>query len=50
LGWVGQLIERQSTLLAYIDVFGVAAIFAAIMVPLALVPLRPVHTRAATTY
>jgi DHA2 family multidrug resistance protein len=47
LGWIGQLIERQSTLLAYIDVFWAAAVFAAIMVPLALVLLRPVDPQAA---
>jgi MFS transporter, DHA2 family, multidrug resistance protein len=47
LGWIGQVIERQATLLAYIDVFWVAGVFAALMVPLALLLLRRVDTHAA---
>jgi DHA2 family multidrug resistance protein len=47
VGWIGQLIGRQSTLLAYIDVFWASAVFAAIMVPLALLLLRPVDPHAA---
>lgn len=34
-------------MLAYIDVFWVAAVFAALMVPLALILLRPVDTNVA---
>lgn len=40
--WIGQAVAKQSTLLAYIDVFWIAGAFAAIMVPLILVFLRPV--------
>jgi MFS transporter, DHA2 family, multidrug resistance protein len=49
LSWIGQLVNQQSTLLAYIDVFWAAAIFVAIMVPLALLLLRPVNIGAAPT-
>lgn len=45
-GWLGEAVAQQATLLAYIDVFRSAAVFAAIMVPLALLLLRPVDTRA----
>jgi DHA2 family multidrug resistance protein len=41
LAWIGQTVEKQSTLLAYIDVFWIAGMFAAMMVPLILVFLRP---------
>ena len=40
IGWVGQLVQSQSALLAYIDVFWAYAVFAALMVPLALFLLR----------
>jgi DHA2 family multidrug resistance protein len=36
LGWIGQTILTQSTLLSYLDVFWGAAIFAALMVPVTL--------------
>jgi MFS transporter, DHA2 family, multidrug resistance protein len=42
LAWIGQTIAKQATLLAYIDVFWIAGIFAAILVPLILLFLRPV--------
>src|SRR5262249_56520807 len=46
LAQIGQLVQNQSTLLAYVDVFFAFAIFAALMVPLALT-LRPVPPGAA---
>jgi MFS transporter, DHA2 family, multidrug resistance protein len=36
IGWIGQTVQIQSTLLSYLDVFWGAAIFAALMVPVAL--------------
>jgi len=45
-GWIGQVIEQQATLLGYIYVFWVAAVFAALMVPLVLLMLRRVDTVA----
>ncbi|HEY2754399.1 MAG TPA: DHA2 family efflux MFS transporter permease subunit, partial [Pseudolabrys sp.] len=47
IGWIGQMVENQAALLAYIDVFRQAALFAAIMVPLVLLLLRPVDQKAA---
>jgi DHA2 family multidrug resistance protein len=47
IGWIGQMVESQAALLAYIDVFRQAALFAAIMVPLVLLLLRPVDQKAA---
>ena len=44
--WVAQTLDSQSTLLAYIDVFWVSALFAAAMVPLVLVLLRRVDMTA----
>lgn len=41
IGWVGQLVQNQSQLLSYIDVFWALAVVAALMVPLALL-LRPI--------
>jgi DHA2 family multidrug resistance protein len=46
-GWIGQMIEQQATLLAYIDVFWIAAVFSAAMVPLTLLLLRRVDIGAA---
>lgn len=40
-GWLGQVVETQAALLAYIDVFWLSALFAATMVPLVLLLLRP---------
>jgi DHA2 family multidrug resistance protein len=45
LGQIGQMIQNQSALLAYMDVFVAFAIFAALMVPLALM-LKPVKIGA----
>ncbi|MER9180103.1 DHA2 family efflux MFS transporter permease subunit [Mesorhizobium sp. M0767] len=36
IGWLGQLIARQATLLAYVDVFRYCAVATALLVPLAL--------------
>jgi DHA2 family multidrug resistance protein len=47
IGWVGQVVQNQSVLLAYIDVFWTCAVFAGVMVPLAFFLLRPVDRQAA---
>jgi MFS transporter, DHA2 family, multidrug resistance protein len=47
IGWIGQAVKSQAALLAYIDVFRQAALFAAIMVPLVLLLLKPVDQRTA---
>jgi DHA2 family multidrug resistance protein len=36
IGWIGQLVQSQSVLLSYLDVFWAAALFSALMVPVAL--------------
>ena len=41
VGWVGQLIGRQATLLAYVDFFRYTAIATAVLVPLALLLRSP---------
>src|SRR6204780_5296277 len=46
MGLIGQLIQSQATILAYIDVFYVCAITAALMIPLLLVLVRRVHIQA----
>jgi DHA2 family multidrug resistance protein len=43
-GWIAQVVQQQATLLAYIDVFWVSAVFAALMVPLVLLLLRRVDS------
>jgi DHA2 family multidrug resistance protein len=49
MGMIGQMVHTQATILAYIDVFHVCAIAAALMIPLVLVMVRRVqlHTQAA---
>ncbi len=42
MAWLGQTIAHQATLLAYIDVFWIAGVFALFLVPLILIFLRPV--------
>jgi DHA2 family multidrug resistance protein len=42
LGFVGQLVQTQSQLLSYIDVYFVLAVIAALMIPVALL-LRPIE-------
>jgi len=42
MAWIGRAVAQQSTLLAYIDVFWIAGVFALILVPLTLLLLRPV--------
>jgi DHA2 family multidrug resistance protein len=39
-GWIAMMVQNQSTLLAYVDVFFVCAVFAALMIPLALLLRR----------
>jgi len=43
---IGQMIQTQATILAYIDVFHVCAIAAAVMIPLVLVLVRRINLRA----
>jgi DHA2 family multidrug resistance protein len=45
IAWVGQTLQRQVDLLAYIDVFWTLAIVGALMVPLAFI-LRPIDLSA----
>jgi DHA2 family multidrug resistance protein len=40
IGWLGRLVLNQSTLLAYIDVFWACAVFAMLMIPIALLIRR----------
>jgi len=47
VGWIGQVVAQQATLLAYIDVFWLAAAFTALMVPLVLLLLRGAEAKAA---
>jgi DHA2 family multidrug resistance protein len=47
IGWLGQLVQDQSSLLSYIDVFWAFAVIAALLVPLALLLLRAVGERRA---
>lgn len=37
MGWIGQTILSQATLMSYLDVFWSAAIFAALMIPVTLI-------------
>ena len=46
MGFIGQLIQMQATIMAYIDVFHVCAIVAAIMIPLVLLLVRRVNLHA----
>jgi DHA2 family multidrug resistance protein len=43
IGMIGQMVRTQATILAYIDVFHVSAIVAALMIPLVLVMVRRVQ-------
>jgi hypothetical protein len=45
IGWLGQLVQSQSAILSYIDVFWIFAIVAALMVPVALLLLRAIELR-----
>jgi MFS transporter, DHA2 family, multidrug resistance protein len=45
MGWIGRTIARQASLLAYIDVFWVAGLFAAAMIPLTLLLLHRVDRK-----
>ncbi len=46
LGWMGQAVQAQATILAYIDVFWIACLFSAAMVPFALFLLQKVDLGA----
>jgi DHA2 family multidrug resistance protein len=43
MGMIGQMVRTQATILAYIDVFHVCAVVAALMIPLVLVMVRRVQ-------
>jgi MFS transporter, DHA2 family, multidrug resistance protein len=43
IGFIGQLVQMQAAILAYIDVFYVCAITAAVMIPLVLILVRRVQ-------
>jgi DHA2 family multidrug resistance protein len=43
IGFIGQLIQMQATILAYIDVFYVCAITAVVMIPMVLILVRRVQ-------
>jgi len=45
IAWVGQTLQRQIDLLAYIDVFWLLMIVGLVMIPLALI-LRPIDLSA----
>jgi DHA2 family multidrug resistance protein len=47
VGWLGQLVQDQSSLLSYIDVFWVFAVLAALLIPVALLLLQPIEQRGA---
>ena len=46
VGMIGQMVRTQASILAYIDVFHVCAIAAALMIPLVLILVRRVHIHA----
>jgi DHA2 family multidrug resistance protein len=46
MGVIGQMVRTQATILAYIDVFHVCAIVAALMIPLVLIMVRRVQIQA----
>jgi DHA2 family multidrug resistance protein len=46
IGMIGQMVRTQATILAYIDVFHVCAITAALMIPLVLIMVRRVKIHA----
>jgi MFS transporter, DHA2 family, multidrug resistance protein len=46
VGWLGQLVQNQSSLLSYIDVFWIFGVIAVLLVPLAFL-LGPVGQRGA---
>jgi DHA2 family multidrug resistance protein len=46
--FIGQLVQTQATILAYIDVFQACAVAAALMIPLVLVLVRRVNLQAPT--
>jgi MFS transporter, DHA2 family, multidrug resistance protein len=48
MGFIGQLVRMQATILAYIDVFHVCAIAATVMIPLVLLLVRRVNLHAPT--
>ena len=43
MGFVGHLVETQATIMAYIDVFQLCAIVAAVMIPIVLIMVRRVQ-------
>jgi DHA2 family multidrug resistance protein len=49
IAWVGQTLQQQVDLLAYIDVFWLLAIIGVIMIPLALI-IKPIDLSAAKAH
>ena len=47
VAWIGQTLQRQIDLLSYIDVFWSLSIVGVLMVPLALIVMRPINLGAA---
>jgi MFS transporter, DHA2 family, multidrug resistance protein len=47
IGWLSQLVQDQSALMSYIDVFWIFAVMAVLLIPLALLLLRAVGQRPA---
>jgi DHA2 family multidrug resistance protein len=45
IGWIGQMVQNQASLLSYIDLFWMWAIFAVLMIPVALL-LRPIRRQS----
>jgi DHA2 family multidrug resistance protein len=45
IGWIGQMVQSQASLLSYIDLFWMWAIFAVLMIPVALL-LRPIRRQS----
>ena len=48
MGVFGQIVQTQATIMAYIDVFHVCAIVAALMIPVVLILVRRVQIGADT--
>ncbi len=47
LGWIAKTVQQQATMIAYMDVFWIAALFSACIIPLVLFLLRPVDVHSA---
>jgi MFS transporter, DHA2 family, multidrug resistance protein len=45
VGYIGQMVANQAAILSYIDVFATWSLFAAVLVPLVLLIVRPIESR-----